>query len=820
MMFGKLSKFIKSFLTEREGSLTDALSYDEVVNGVMHTHNGHYLVGFEVHFDSTSYQGDYEIIINRLHYMLSRLLPEPCRFRLVYFSERLDESYITAYEQRITATEPEGRRFLLERAKTLRDAWTRGELLQWRAFVILRLGGPGSSETKALREARALSLRDQVMRQYKAVGFKTVAMDDDAVRDLCHDYLNPDLKGMNLGKYVPNPHFFSTKHVKKHPEAAAPTFRSQVGKSTVDNSDLDQITVGATYCRALTLHTIPTPHSEEAMIHALDNAGSGFCAVIDVYAEPKEKIYANIVRKNGWYLNASQSPLYVDQETLSLLKSSTEALRVVNDEDQKFVQVSMAIFLFGNDEQRLQEKQRAVYRALSDIPGNPFMPLQDGVAEAFFAFAPFSGLEHDQKVIMTSGNATHFMPVTGPWAGNAKQGKFVTALRNNYFGLTLLDFFKRGSSYNGIITGESRSGKSFGAAYALSEFLADKNHSAAIIDVGLGYRYLVEMFHGSYKDTAKECWNPFALPPGSTLPTEEDEKDTLGVLLTMAPPSPGADGDIEQTMIRSALKDVYRYKAKMRGGELPTLSEFVARLRTTDEINGVRLSVHQLSLREGLVTRFGLWAGDTPYGRLFDGQSSPDLFTTRLVYFDISGFLKDARLAPVGITAVANFVKKYMMRDTRPTVLVADELAETMKTSPMMRAFIETLYATAAKHIAGVWGLSQNLDQFSDAMFNNANFHLGFPSKISERRTWLARWSLPESVIGLAKQAHKVNGEYSQALCFMRDGDGVVGDIVTIYPNKYDLRVLDSEKDRVAQLRQAAERTGDVFAAIDELEAA
>ena len=807
-----LNNLLRSFSNERKGSLTNKVPYHEVENGVMHTHSPYYMSGFEVFFNSTSYQGNYEIIMSRLHFALTRLLPEPCRFRLVYYTEDLDESVIRAYEKRISATEPEGRRFLKERAKSLREAWERGELLQLRAFVVLRLNQSGDKDAK---ERRAITLRDQVMRQFESVGFGTNALDDSGIRDLCHTYFNPDFKGCDFAPYEQNGHFFSKKHVEKHPEAAASTFRAQVCKSAIENIDLDQIRVGSTYCRALTLHTIPSPFTQEAMIHAIDSAGSGFCAVIDIYAEPKEDLYQAQVNKNKWYQNATRSPIYVDEETFSLYESSREAMRIVNEENQKFVKVSMGLFLFGEDEEQLREKQRAVYSALSGIPGNPFMPLQYGVAKAYFAFAPFTGSEHDQQPVMPSGNAVHFLPVTGPWKGNTTEDKFITALRNNYYGVTLLDTFQRGGNYNGIITGQSRSGKSFGAAFMASEFLANKDHSLAIIDVGLGYRYLVDMFEGSYKDTARECWNPFALPPGNVQPTQEDVEDTLGVLFTMVPPLPGSDGDIQRTMIEYTIRAVYNYKARMGTGELPTLSDFVARLHTVDEINSVKLTKHQEGLREGLVISFGLWTGQSQYGRLFDGQSDASIFSARVVYFDISGLLTDKRLAPVGITAVANFVKKYMMRDTRPTVLLADELAETMKASEMMRAFIETLYATAAKHIAGIWGLSQNLDAFSDVMFNNASFHLAFPSQVKEQIYWLERWGLPEEVLALTKSTKKQPGEFSQAMCFMRDGDGVAGDIVTVYPNQYDLRVFDSEKDRVEKTMEAVKKHGDIFSAVD-----
>lgn len=815
----KLLNAVRTFFNEREGNALETVPYHELQDGVMHNHNGFNVSGIELFLASTSYKGDFTPLMELYHYLFNRLVPEPSRLRLVYTSEPLDEATITEHRERLTAKEPQLRKLLEHRLDVLEAQCRNGELVQWRCFLLLRLGNDGVFDEAKLEERtrRSLSLRDQLTRQIRRMGFDAKAMDDDAVRDLVFDYLNPSLRGSKLGAYHKNGSFYSPKHVETYPEAAASTFRAQVCKEVVENSELQQISFsGGMFARMIALHTIPTPDTVAGMFHAVDEAGRNFYAIVDIYREPNEKLYDRIVSKNKYYESAMRAPTYVDPETVEMAASARAALGMVKANGEKFVRVSMALVLYGDDEDELKKRTSAMYSELTRIPGNPFMPLTMGVSAAFQAFAPFSGGEHDQKVVLPMSNAIHFWPTTGPWKGLYEDAQIM--FRNTYFGVTGVNTFEPGGNFNVLWTGESGSGKSFGAGWALAEFLGDANNTAFIIDKGLGYKWLVGAADGSYADASKLCWNPFDLPPDQDTYTDDDVTDTLNVLLTMVPPSGGRLGDIERQLISAAIKRSYRFRQSRGVAGRPELTEdFMQVLRGLDELNGARLSPEHKSVKADLFISFGLFCKNGEYGRLFDGQSSINVYGKRLVYFDIGQVLQDKRLAPVAITAIMNYAKKFMVASSYPTVLLGDELRETMKASEELRSYVETLFATSRKHVAAFWGVSQNLSDFSDVMFNNCRFHFAFASgsSVKERKIWVDRWGLDETIADYCKNATQQPGEYSRALCFKKNGDAVVGDIVSVDPTPYDFWALTSEAWRVEQRDKAIAEAGDLFAAVD-----
>ena len=78
MIDGLLSAF-----RQKQSNLLALFPWCEVDRGVMHTHEGFYVVGVEVALPNTTFLDNRGAILSTYHYLLRDLLPEPSRLRLV-----------------------------------------------------------------------------------------------------------------------------------------------------------------------------------------------------------------------------------------------------------------------------------------------------------------------------------------------------------------------------------------------------------------------------------------------------------------------------------------------------------------------------------------------------------------------------------------------------------------------------------------------------------------------------------------------------------------------------------------------------------------
>ncbi len=818
-----LESLLKPF-RRHSGNLLKEFPWIELDRGVMHTHDGFYVVGVEIDVPNTTFLDNRQHLFETYHYLLRELLPAGARLRQVQEVMSAPYSTVSDYRNRVTAREP-GLRWLLDkRADALEASWERGDVRIMRTSLLVRLGRKGkfdASKTLARTET-AQRLRDDVMLVFQRLGFACRAMDDDDAYRLCFRFANPDLKSVGLGPYVPTQDFYPKELLKRSRGARPSTFRAQVLKSGVGNARLDRLRLGHSYCRIVAMHTNPVPTTKLGMVHATEHAGDNYVAITDFYTEVAERFYKRQAGKNQWYQGALETRGYIDRETVELAKASTALLDRINATHDKFMQVSSAILLFDTDWGRLERRTRTLYGALSHIPGNPFVILGRGVAEAWSNLAPYTGGELKKMVITTScANAVHFMPVTGPWKGS-KDPQAMWYFANRWFGVTKVSPFEQvgPGGHNVVVVGGTRSGKSFGVQKMLSEALAFATTRAVVIDKGLGYKQLTSLAEGAYIDVAKETFNPFTLARGVTEPDDDDVNDVTLAVRSMIHSEPGERGELDASLIEAAVRSVYKFNRVERAGvvqlKTPTLSEFVKRLGTLTELNGRPLTTTQLEWREALVNRFGRWTGTSTLGRFVDGPSTVDVDDKRFCYFDIEGLVKNPDLALTGVLLVQNFVKKFNKTHRGVPILnVLDEAWTLIKNSPIGRSMVEDSYRTAAKSGVGVITSTQSLDDLPDAVLDNTRIFFFFASSERERERWIERFKLSPAVAALARKVHIIYGQYAEALCIVKVGDRYEGQIVAIHGTGADQLTFTSEHNHQAVIEAAVVRHGGFVAAVE-----
>lgn len=792
---------LAQLLKPRTGNLTEELTYRELHKGVMHLHTGQYEGGVVVEVPNTAFVRSASDVMSAFRHIVSVVLPHNSRMRFTLETGPASPDFLDGYKARLTAPEPGLRHLVEKRIEALEEAWEAGNIRQWRVFCSIRLGSKRkgflnlTADEREQRERRMGELTDQLIEQFASVNFPARVMSTQDVFALCHRYLNPGQVLSEPEQYRPSHRHYPAGAIKKIKGCTPATLRTRLAKSVIGNEDLDFVTIGNQYVKMFALHTLPTADTFPGMIHAAEAAGRHFMITLDVVTEQADKTMRLITNRAKKYEAAAETPdYYVDPETRVLNRETRDALEHAHHSGDKFYECSVVIALFDPSPEKLSQRVRETASALATIPGNPFMQLTHGVLKPYLNCAPFSGSEHDQKVSLTTSNIVHLFPLSGPWRGSEKA---VALYHNRYSGLTHIDPFDReADNYNGLLVGRSGSGKTFQAQYLLSEFLADKTTQAVIIDRGSGYKPLVDAAEGVRIPIAvggETSINPFDIAPGATVPTDEEKTLLLGIIRAMIPGEGGAKQELEDAILTAAISQVYSFSYRRLGlqevFETPTLSSFVQKLVQLDEVNERHMAQAHRDIAKDLAMRLQQWTGESALGKFVDRQTNIPLATSRLVYYDTEGVRKHPQLKTVGTLLISNLVFQRVQQQVgQETLILLDEGWAFVKDSAEGQAFVDEMFRRLRATGSGILLATQTYDDVKDlaGITTNTAMIFGLKPDAGERALWRSALDLPENALKLAAMTTSKIGEFGQAFCIMKRGDGFVGNIIEVRPTKAD----------------------------------
>lgn len=355
--------------------------------------------------------------------------------------------------------------------------------------------------------------------------------------------------------------------------------------------------------------------------------------------------------------------------------------------------------------------------------------------------------------LVTSKNAADMLPVYKNWEGtdHPKQIFF-----NRNHGLLPLDLFDDSlQGYNAIIFGSTGSGKSFTANYLLQSFLS-QGKSVTIIDIGGSYKKLVSLFDGEYFEINNNIsLNPFYEP--TDIKIEKDIK--IGVLSTiiesMISEDKGCDAS-EKAIIDEALTQLYN-KTK----NTPILSEYEEELHKLKD--NTKFSNDKIN---SIVERLHIWTNGR-YAKMIN-QRDTIHSNKNVVAFDLKGL--DKRLQSVVLNILSGLIWNRITNTSGEKIVLFDEVWALFK-SESSSIMIEELYRTARKYHAGIYAISQSLEDFTNSKISAAimnNSILRFCLKLKDKPEIIKKHlGLNEYEVSQVRQLRSVKGYYSEMfLCF------------------------------------------------------
>ena len=366
-------------------------------------------------------------------------------------------------------------------------------------------------------------------------------------------------------------------------------------------------------------------------------------------------------------------------------------------------------------ERTLADRRQRVLHAITRMNG------ARGIAETlaqkrfFFSGLPGQGEANKREQDVLTLHAADLLPVEMPWNGtrNSPLMLFETPYRQlvpfSPFDSTLGDA-------NQLIMAKSGGGKTFMTQTFLL-MMARAKPLISILERGDSYEPLVELMGGRVINVdldGRETLNPWDLPVGETVPSNEKTAFLKNLTRHMIGESPGADTALLDNVLTDAIPRVYKRCAIRYSNPIPTfndLREELANWRDAEKMQRTMDEAHLAAIK------LRSWTGESGiYANLFDRQTTMRLDSDWL-FFNVEGLSSDPRLETAMSMLIATaMAARATGKTAQPSITVLDECWFLLD-SPALAPEVVQLFRTARKRNSSVWGISQTVEDFVGTEF-------------------------------------------------------------------------------------------------------
>lgn len=623
---------------------------------------------------------------------------------------------------------------------------------------------------------------DTLLHSFKEGAFSIDLLSKEEWFSLLFTYMNPD-RSFNIG--VPD--------LKGLDNPFAPSVNEQLCLSDLE-VHRNFVRVGETLVRVISLGILPEGETYPTMIENLTSVPFHFqlSQTIQI-SDPKKEMEKLGVQRKLTHSMASGNNNLSDLESESKLSDIEELMNELLEGSEKLVQVDLKAIISGKDEDELQEKSDTLLRAFRN------MGQAEGVVEtypgleAFLSSIPGSCQLFRPKKVKSS-NAVHLMPLYGPWQGHERP---VCLIANSNGGLTSIDPFDSSLlNYNGLVFGGSGAGKSFTLCQIMLMFYGQTPSPKIIwVDNGASSKRLLDVLGGEFIDlniNSSIRLNLFDLEKDQYEPSPSKVKLILAVLETIFKDEERIGlPKKEKAMLEEAIFHLYRNIK----GRFPTLSD----LKTY-------LGNHKSKPMQDFSEILYSWTGNTPYGRLLDGESNVEL-SKDLVTIEIKGLDDYPDLQNVFLLLFTDYIKSQASADINtPYILIIDEAWKLFET-PSGLSFTLEAYRTFRKYKASIICISQNYADFLStpeirkALYPNTAFLFILKQQVDDWKDFQERLNLNDAEAESVKDIKVVKGQYSEFFFKQNDKKAILR--MSVDPLAYWICTSDADdKTKIKNVQQ------------------
>jgi hypothetical protein len=207
----------------------------------------------------------------------------------------------------------------------------------------------------------------------------------------------------------------------------------------------------------------------------------------------------------------------------------------------------------------------------------------------------------------------------------------------------------------------------------------------------------------------RETLNPWDLPAGENVPSNEKTAFLKNLTRHMIGDSPGADTALLDNVLTDAIPRVYKRCAIRYSNPIPTFNDLREELANWRDAEKMQRTMDEARLA---AIKLRSWTGESGiYANLFDRPTTMQLDSDWL-FFNVEGLSSDPRLETAMSMLVASAMASRATGKTgRPSISVLDECWFLLD-SPALAPEVVQLFRTARKRNSSVWGISQTVEDF------------------------------------------------------------------------------------------------------------
>jgi type IV secretory pathway VirB4 component len=361
-------------------------------------------------------------------------------------------------------------------------------------------------------------------------------------------------------------------------------------------------------------------------------------------------------------------------------------------------------------ERILADRRQRILHAIMRMNGARGIPETLAQKRFFFGGLPGQSEMNKRETEVLTLHAADLLPIEMPWGGtpNSPLMLFETPYRQ------LIPFspFDSGlGDANQLVMAKSGGGKTF-MTQGFLLMMARAKPLISILERGDSYEPLVELMGGRVINVdldGRETLNPWDLPPGETVPSNEKTAFLKNLTRHMIGESPGSDSALVDHVLTDAISKVYKRCAIRYSNPIPTfndLREELANWRDAEKMQRTMDEAHLAAIK------LRSWTGERGlYANVFDRPTTMRLDSDWL-FFNVEGLSSDPRLETAMSMLVATaMASRATGRTGQPSITVLDECWFLLD-SPALAPEVVQLFRTARKRNSSVWGISQTVEDF------------------------------------------------------------------------------------------------------------
>src|SRR6266404_17870 len=361
-------------------------------------------------------------------------------------------------------------------------------------------------------------------------------------------------------------------------------------------------------------------------------------------------------------------------------------------------------------ERILADRRQRVLHAIGRMNGARGIPETLAQKRFFFSSLPGQGETNKRELDVLTLHAADLLPVEMPWSGtpNSPLMLFETPYRQL---IAFSPFDSALGDANLLIMAKSGAGKTF-MTQGFLLMMARAKPLISILERGDSYQPLVELMGGRVINVdldGKETLNPWDLPVGENVPSNEKTAFLKNLTRHMIGESPGADTALLDNVLTDAIPRVYKRCAIRYSSPVPTFNDLREELANWRDAEKMQRIMDEARLA---AIKLRAWTGESGvYANLFDRPTTMRLDSDWL-FFNVEGLSSDSRLEiAMSMLIASTMAARASGKTGQPSVTVLDECWSLLD-SPTLAPEVVQLFRTARKRNSSVWGISQTLEDF------------------------------------------------------------------------------------------------------------